>query len=181
MKKYENILNKRNELLNQSSIEDVDLLMQMESIDTFFECEKYEIYENICLFAEKRGFKTVYDIGCAFGFQSECFVESDIAYIGIEACKLDFYNNEKYHYIQQPYPFKINIEEPNNVLAVSVMCLSWECYLYDGENTLRKQFDSLSRDFKHCLLKIQKNKLDIIKEYFCNVEKIDDDLYYFSN
>ncbi|WP_279146366.1 MULTISPECIES: hypothetical protein [Clostridium] len=158
---------------------DVKYAMEGDCIDSLYECEGFEIYEKILKFAKDNNFKKIYDIGCAYGHQSEVFLNSAVDYVGIEACKFGYWNSDKYHYINQEYPFKINAAD--NELAVSVLCLTWNCYLYEEEKTLKEQCQALQRDFKHCLLYIVKDKINYMKKYYKNSKIIEKGLIYFSN
>ena len=116
----------------------------------------FDTYEQIADFCLEHNIDTVYDIGCAYGHQSQTYLNKDIEYVGINEHDLEFYNTDKCRFIAKHYPFKIYA--PDNALAVSVMCLGWGVYLYKGTKTLRKQFESLARDFNHCLLYISNER-----------------------
>ena len=102
------------------------------SIDTFFEVEVYKTYEVFAKIAKEKGFSRVFDIGTAFGLQSEVFLNEGIDYVGINDGNLNFWNKDKFKYIVGEYPFKIEAKETD--LAVSSLCLTWNCYLHEGEN-----------------------------------------------
>lgn len=157
---------------------DVKYLMECDSICHFFE-GGHERYEKVSKYCIENGFKRVFDIGCAYGFQSEIFLNNNIDYIGIDVGNLDFWNKDKFQYIVKEYPFEI--EANSNDLAISVLCLTWNCYLYEDEITLRNQCEALSRDFKNCLLYMQIDKLNIVKEYFKNYKIIHHNLIAFSS
>lgn len=178
--KYQRIIDRRTQCNNlYDSNKDVNYLMEMDCIDHFFECEIYKTYESILNFCIANNFKTIYDIGCAYGHQSEVFINSNINYVGINNYKHNYWNKNKYNYISQQYPFKINTRE--NELAVSVLCLTWNCYLYNGEQTLKEQCEALQRDFNNCLLYISKDKIDYVNKYFKNYRVVDGNLIYFYN
>lgn len=159
--------------------QDVKYAMESESVCIFFECRKDNKYEFILNFANKHNLKRIYDIGCAYGHQSEVFLNQDVDYIGIEMAKIDFWNNDKFKYIVGNYPFKIDTNKDD--LAVSVLCLTWNCYLYEGEETLRKQCEQLQKDFKHCLLYLPKEKIEFVKKYFKYHKILEEGFVYFYN
>lgn len=68
-----------------------EYLYKMYSIDTFFECETYKIYESIAHFCKENNFCRIFDIGCAYGLQSEIFRNKNIDYIGVNENKRDIY------------------------------------------------------------------------------------------
>lgn len=145
-----------------------------------FECSTLNTYSIIADFAKEKGFNNVYDIGCAYGHQSEVFLQKGVNYVGVEASYIpEFWNSDKFKFIKGEYPLKIQAED--NDLVISVLCLTWNCYLYEKEKTLTEQCEALQRDFKHCVLYLAKDKLDFVKKYFKNCEKIDDGMYYFYN
>lgn len=157
---------------------DMKHLMMLDSIDHIM--ERPESYENILNFAEKRGIKRVVDIGCAYAFQSSIFEETDVSYMGVdEGVNGRFWNDEKFSFIKTHYPSPLPLVEGD--LAISVLCLGWNVYLYEGEKTFNEQFEALSADFKHALLYIPTERLESIGRYFVKTEKVAEGLYYFSN
>ena len=155
-------------------------LIEDDCIGHFFECEGYKTYEDIAKFCKEKGFKRAFDIGCAYGHQSECFIDTDVEYIGIEQTMWgDFWNSDRYNYINGTYPFSIDTLDKD--IAVSVLCLTWNCYLSNGEETLKAQLEQLSKDFKHCLLYLAEDKIPKVLEYYKFHSKVKDKLYYFSN
>lgn len=179
--KYKRINKLRNELViisnSQLDGDDRGALELLYSIDTFFEAEVYKTYETFAKVAKEKGFNRVFDIGTAFGLQSEVFLNEGIDYVGINDGNLDFWNKDKFEYIVGEYPFKIEAKETD--LAVSSLCLTWNCYLYEGEKTLSKQCNALSRDFDACLLYMQISNLDFVAKYFRGYEIIDKNIVYF--
>ena len=158
--------------------------MEIDCIDHFFECEGYKTYESIAKHCKESNIDRVIDIGCAYGHQSEVFLNYKINYVGVNDHYLDFWNYNKYDYIVKEYPFEYKgkyFEVNYSDLPISVLCLTWNCYLYNGEETLRKQIETLSRDFRHCLLYMSKDKLDFVKQYFYAYRRLDDGLIYFYN
>lgn len=156
----------------------IEHLMKIDCIDHFFECETYIKYQKILDFAKENNLKRVFDIGCAYGHQSEIFLNEPVEYIGINDAKSDYWNKDKFQYITKEYPFMIKANK--NDLATSVLCLTWNCYLYK-KDTLYKQCEALSRDFTHCLLYMPKDKINFVKKYFTNYKIIDKSFVYFYN
>lgn len=151
--------------------------MEIDSIDNVF--ESLFIYEKIALFVKQIGAKRVIDIGCAFGHQSEVFLNEGIHYIGVDEHQIPFWNAQKFDYIVGNYPCPLPVSDGD--ITVSVFCLTWNCYLHEREKTLKEQCEALQRDFQHCLLYLEKDKVEYVSRYFRNTERIDNKLYYFSN
>lgn len=144
-----------------------ELMMEMDCIDNLFECKGIETYEQIAEICKENGFDRVFDIGCAYGHQSIIFSEADIWYFGIGNDNVEFYNRSKCSYEIGKYPFQlIHATNNNRSVAVSVLCLTWNCYLYEGDKTLREQLEALQRDFKHVILYMQADKLSEVEKYF---------------
>lgn len=178
--KYANLEKRMQECLDlYDKTGDVIYLMEFDCICHFFECESFKTYEKIAQFSIENNFKRIFDIGCAFGHQSEVFKNASLNYIGIEMNESNFWNNNKFKYIVKEYPFKIETNPDD--LAVSVLCLTWNCYLYEREKTLKKQCEALQRDFKQCLLYIASDKVDFVKQYYKNCKEIDKNIIYFWN
>lgn len=154
-------------------------LIEHDSLCSFFECSGAIRYKTILRFAKENNFKRIYDIGCANGYQSEIFLNSNVEYIGIDEYKSDFWNKEEFKYIIDNYPFYIDTNEDD--LAVSVLCLTWNCYLSEGELTLKKQCEQLKKDFKHCLLYICQEQIEFVSRYFENYKILNDNFVYFYN
>lgn len=161
------------ELYNGKSL---DLERRMD-LDNFFECEVGDKYKTMLDFCKNKGYKRVFDVGCAYGTQSEVFIDSRIEYVGINDHKLPFWNSDKYEYIIKRYPFEIKTKEGD--IAVSTLCLTWNCYLYNGETTLNEQLSQLSKDFESAILHITKDKLDYVAKYFPVYEYVNENTYYF--
>ena len=178
---YKRIAGLRKEVLNSlEGLNDDENLMLLDSIDNFFECETYKKYEFVLNFCKKNGFNRIFDIGCAYGLQSEVFLDTKVDYVGVDEWKgLEFWNEKQFKYIVGHYPFKVNTND--NDLAVSSLCLGWNCYLHEGEKTLIEQCEALQRDFKQCLLYIPKDKIECIGRYFEKVEMFDNGFVFFSN
>lgn len=178
--KYERLEQRRKELNKLfDKTNNTNCLIEMDCIDHFFECESYKTYGKILEFAEAKKIKRVFDIGCAYGHQSEVFINSKVDYVGINEGKCDYWNEDRYKYLSTHYPFKI--EANTDDLAVSVLCLTWNCYLYEKDKTLQEQCEALQRDFKNCLLYMASDKIDFVKKYFKDYIVIDKNLVYFSN
>lgn len=178
---YKRIIERKREidLLYEQTKED-KYLWEDDCINHFFECEGYKTYETIADFCIYNNIKRVFDIGCAYGHQSEIFLKKQIGYIGINNMKLDFWNKDKYQYIIDSYPCKI--ETHSSDLAISVLCLTWNCYLYEGEKTLKEQCEALSKDFRQCLLYLQPDRLEFVSKYFRNFRSTSyKGLIYFYN
>lgn len=48
-------------------------LMNLYDIEELMECEHFAVYDAVAKFCKNNGFNRVFDIGCADGYQSECF------------------------------------------------------------------------------------------------------------
>jgi len=153
--------------------------MEGHCIDHFFGAEGYRTYGMIAEFCKTNGIERVFDIGCAYGHQSECFLQEGIDYVGVNTNKIDFWNADRFEYVTGHYPCELPTKK--NDLAVSVLALTWNCYLYEKEETLKQQCEALHRDFEHCLLYLTEGAMQYLSQYFKKVEKLDRDLYYFSN
>lgn len=147
-------------------------------LDHFFECERGKTYNTIIKVCKEHNAKRVFDIGCAYGTQSECFINTELEYVGIDRYCDDFWNKDRYKYITRNYPFKINTDKDD--IAVSVLCLTWNCYLYENEKTLNEQLMQLAEDFNKAILYIAEDKIDYVKEYFPICNHIEGNLYFFS-
>ena len=178
--KYQRLIDRELELSKLFDEADSDLHMNEHySLCSIFECETLKTYEKICEFAKENNFNKVYDIGCAFGHQSEVFFNNNVEYVGVNDHELPFWNKDKYKYIVSHYPFKIATGDSS--LAVSVLCLTWNCYLHEGEKTLKQQCEALRRDFRQCLMYMAKDKVGFVSKYFINIKEIENDLYFLSN
>ena len=161
--------------------EENKLLMEHNSIINYFESGRKK-YKKALDFCKKKGFLKAYDIGCAYGFQSELFITYNIDYVGID-CSVkndEFWDSGRFIHLNKTYPFKIKADKQNDV-AISILCLCWNCYLTDGEETLRTQMEQLSKDFNHVILYIDNRFFNIVKSYFKGYESFDSLFYYFYN
>lgn len=184
-KVYQSLLERREELFEKGKelyLKGEDTIqydMEMDCIDHFFECEGWRTYEAIAKFCKENQIERVVDIGCSYGHQSECFLHEGIDYVGVNDGNLrNFWNQDRFQYILGRYPCEVPVK-PND-LGVSVLCLTWNCYLYENEKTLKEQCEALKRDFDHCLLYITNEAKNYVSQYFKKVKSIGKNLYYFS-
>ena len=140
-------------------------------IDSFFSEGSRGNYEFIRDFMLRMGISKLYDIGCAYGYQSECFLDTGISYVGINDIKNPFWNQDRYEYCVGKYP-QISVADPEDALGVTVLCLTWLCYDETGL-TCDEQMAQLAKDFKHALVFVNRENLDIVKEYWQSVVKVD--------
>ena len=193
MGKYERLNQRGKELYNASrkivneqgmkaalaSEESRALDMESDCINHLFECEIVGTYETIVAFAKENQFSRIVDIGAAYGHQSECALNEGIDYLGVDDAAHNFWNADKFKFITARYPAPLPLEKGD--LGVSVLCLTWTCYLSEGDKTLHEQCAALAKDFEHCVLYLAKDGREAMAQYFENVTKLDDCLYYFSN
>lgn len=158
---------------------DVKYMEEDDSLCHIMDIERLGIYKKIAEVAKQKGAKRVIDIGCAFGHQSEVFLKEELTYLGVTNHESEFWNRDVFEYVVNSYPCELPVQKGD--MAVSVLCLTWNIYLVEGEKTLREQCESLQRDFEHCLIYVQKNHVDVLKEYFNMSEHVEGNLYYFSN
>lgn len=79
---------------------DMKYLVEEDCIIHLFECESLKVYEKIAEHAIKLGVHRVIDIGCAYGHQSEVFLQDEIKYVGVtDDTKKGFWNEDKFEYI----------------------------------------------------------------------------------
>lgn len=138
-------------------------------LEHFFEISS-STYEEIVKYCIDNEVEGVVDIGCAYGYQSELFLVNDINYIGIDESSDYFWNSEKFTYYKVKYP--CDMKKYNNYLAISSLCISWNCYLHEGEKTLNDQFYQLSNDFRRCLIYGSPENMMVAKKYFSEVNNI---------
>lgn len=155
-----------------------NLLREMDSLDNVIECSLGN-YDFMIDFAIKEGYKTVVDIGCAYGHQAE-LCRNRIRYIGIDEDNVDFYGDSIYPfedtqigYIVQKYPHKILEGGFKDCLAISNLAIGWNCYV--DEKEFDKQCKALKNDFVASLLYLPKDREKILKENFKEVKTIKDD------
>ncbi len=178
--KYQRLINRRKELfeISKRDQDNINYLMEMDCLDHFFGAGGIETYEKIALLCKERNIQRVVDIGSAYGHQSEIFLQQDIGYIGVNEHKDEFWNQDKFDYIVGRYPCELPVDKAD--LGISVLCLTWNCYLYEGEKTLREQCEALQSDFDHCLLYIAEDKVQSVAKYFNTFENVGRNLWYFS-
>lgn len=144
------------------------------ALDTIFECGNLKTYEQIAKICKEKGFTSVVDIGCAYGHQSVVFDYAGIEYVGIDLGMppASFFNFSKHKYISGEYPLPFGIVTDGKTCAISNLCLTWNCYLWEGEKTLNEQMTALSRDFRNAILYIHES-VDLSKWFDVIEEKKD--------
>lgn len=157
----------------------IEYLVEDDCLMHFFGAGGVENYESIANFCIENNIEAIVDIGCAYGHQKEIFDQANIHYTGINDNKMDFWKNDGDNYLVGTYPCDVFVER--DTLAVSVLCLTWNVYLYEKEKTLQEQCEALQRDFKHCLLYTTDEGMACVSKYFKETEKVGQGLYYFSN
>ena len=146
------------------------LLRELDSLDNVIECSLVN-YDFMIDFAIKEGYKTVVDIGCAYGHQAE-LCKDRIKYIGIDEDNVDFYKETLNRgYIVGKYPCYIPSYYYNS-LAISNLAIGWNCYV--NEKEFDEQCKALKNDFKASLLYIPKDREEILKKNFKEVKIIKD-------
>ena len=152
-----------------------NLLRELDSLYHVLECSLGN-YDFMIDFAIKKGFERIVDIGCAYGHQSE-LCNGRIRYLGINENEVDFYKNgtRKIIYDAEKYPFPNFYNYFKDDLAISNLAIGWNCYGDDKDHL--KHFKALKNDFKACLLYIPKDREELLKKVFENIEivKQDDD------
>lgn len=124
-----------------------------------YECDTFQLYNAFAEWADSSGFDSVFDIGCAGGYQGEFFKLYDIKYYGINDSDSDyFYRNAWNQYIIQKYPCSI---KSTNALAVSNFCLGY----FDDNEAKAKQ---LAEDFETVLIGATNDEIlhDVYGKYF---------------
>jgi hypothetical protein len=160
----------RNDRWNDGYLEELDCMSH------FFEAGSLENYHEVVSFCRENGIERIIDIGCAYGHQSEIFLQYELQYVGVTDHLSPFWNEDTFEYVVGHYPCKLPTKQGD--LAVSFLCLTWNCYLIEGEKTLIEQCEALKRDFEHCVLNANPS---ILGRYFSKIEEISKGLYYFSN
>lgn len=158
--------------------------IELDSLSHFFEAGGVETYSKIAAFCKERGIGRVVDIGCSYGHQSEIFLNGDLEYVGIDQGSHPYWNEDRFTYFSDRYPCEIPVKKGD--LGISVLCLTWNCYLYEKEKTLNDQCEALKRDFDHCLLYMQNEQIEAVSKHFKRTEVIGKkssgaSLVYFSN
>jgi len=155
--------------------DDTASMMKFDDLCTQFECGSFGTYASILEIVRENGGKRVFDIGCAFGYQSEVARMMGMSYVGIEGFfDFDkFWNEDEFEYIRKVYPFKIHTSATD--VAISKLCIGWNCFKFE-DDTYRKQLEALARDFKTVVLYTTKEFTELAKHFF-NVEEVDENLY----
>jgi hypothetical protein len=85
----------------------------------------------------------------------------------------------------EKYPFPLNVENKDDSIAISMMCIGWNVYMPEGYETLNKQFERLTKDFDHHLMFISNDKIGFTrhkgffdKSQIIKEEKIGSFVYY---
>lgn len=147
-----------------------NLLRECNSLDHVIECSLGN-YDFMIDFAIKEGYKTVVDIGCAYGHQAE-LCRNRIKYIGIDEDNVDFYKETLNRgYIVGKYPCYISGYYYDS-LAISNLAIGWQCYV--NEEEFDKQCKALKEDFAASLLYLPKDREEILKKNFEKVEIVKD-------
>lgn len=143
------------------------------SLEWFLEAP--QAYKYVYDFCIAKGIELIVDIGCAHGFQSELFLDTPVAYIGVDDGDGRYYwNHQDFLYITARYPeillagFVPENPEAPPPLAVSILAIGW---LHDNRIELLNQIDALSQDFYHCLLHLPEGTAHLFERYFA-VEEI---------
>ncbi len=150
-----------------------ELLRELNSLDHVLECS-LKNYDFMIDFAVKKDFHEVVDIGCAYGHQTE-LCRGRINYIGVDRELVNFYIPYECYCLPEGYPTDktLSHNQFKTSLAISNLCIGWNCYV--DEKEAKKQFKALKRDFKASLLYLPKDRENILKKVFKNVEKVKDD------
>ena len=157
-------------------------LLELSEIDRYREyCLGYffevsvDNYEYFLEYCKNNNIKGVVDIGCCMGYQSELFLNNGIDYVGIDDTLNSFWNEDRAKYETKEYPYDLVGYE--DYLAISNLCLGWNCYLYNGIETLEGQFKQLTKDFNRSLISMQKDNVKHISKYFKEVNNIQGNIF----
>lgn len=181
-KQYPNLKARYHELTKivreaKNEDEKMEAMMEDDSLCHVTECDGISTYEQILHRAKQLGGKRVIDIGCAYGHQSEVFVDSGVDYVGVTNHDSPFFNRDRFDYIKGHYPCALPLQSGD--IGVSVLCLTWNCYLTEGEKTLHEQCESLKRDFADCILYLPAHAVNVVSGYFSETTKLGQNLYHF--
>jgi hypothetical protein len=178
--KYQRLIDRSRELIRLGKkSRDEEIMMEDDSLCHVFECEGLLTYEKIASYAKAVGAKRIIDIGCAYGHQSEVFLNEGLQYVGVTDHSSPFWNRDKFEYVVNRYPCELPIQKGD--IGVSVLCMTWNVYLREGKKTLIEQCEALQRDFEHCLIYTQESHVEVLSSFFKHVKQIDGHLYYYSN
>lgn len=174
---YERLENQYNELIKRGKRgEDISSYEQDREFSILVALDMISNYEYIKMFCDENLISKVCDIGCAWGYQSEVFRNSGIVYRGIDNnVNKDFWNDDIYFYENKTFPCALN--PSHDELAISVLCLGWNCFMTEGDKTAHKQFESLASQFEQALIYMQAKFVDVAKTYYSNVINLKDNFY----
>lgn len=175
-----NLIERYRELEKQyKKTKDKDLLMEIYSLDHYFECETYKTYGDILKKVMDTEKTKVVDIGCGFGHQSDVFMKKGIDYSGIERSNLNFFNKDSFEYFVGEYPKDFMERNFKDSIGISVLFIGWECYFFE-EDTFKEQIKALENHFDEIILYIKREHAEIVQKTFPKREMIRENLYYFS-
>lgn len=175
--RLEERLDELGRLYQEAGKNNVEYLMEEDGLIHVLTPGRLPVYESIREKAMTLGVTRVVDIGCAYGHQSEVFLEVEMDYVGVTNHDSQFWNRDRFDYVIDHYPCPLPVKE--NDLAISVLCLTWNCFLHEKEKTLMEQCEALLKDFSHCIL--YTDKPEYVANYFKTCENLGNRLYYFSN
>ena len=161
----------------QNEDEKMEAMMEDDSLCHVMECDGISTYVSILRHAKQLNGKRVIDIGCAYGHQSEVFVDSGVEYVGVTNHDSPFFNRDRFDYIIGKYPCELPLQSGD--IGVSVLCLTWNVYLTEGEKTLHEQYEALKRDFADCILYLPAHAVEVVSGYFSEATRLEHNLYHF--
>lgn len=181
-KKYPNLKARYHELSKlyreaKTREEQLDSMEEDDSLAHVVECGGIGTYESILRHVKQLNGKRVIDIGCAYGHQSEVFVDSGVEYVGVTNHRSNFFNRDRFEYVIGQYPCELPLR-PGDI-GVSVLCLTWNVYLTEGEKTLHEQCEALKRDFADCILYLPAHAVEVVSGYFSEATRLGHNLYHF--
>lgn len=150
-----------------STQKDEESMQEFDSLIHFFEVSITYYQKAFDFIKGKLHCTRIFDIGCAFGFQSELLINSSIQYVGINDVSLNFWNKDKYQYIVKSYPFVIQTLPTD--IAVSIYCIGWY------NNLIEKQIKRLAEDFQQIIINVDKEYFYYLKKYFVVKEILNND------
>ena len=96
LKRLEKIRNKKK--LSENDFKEIEAATRILNQTGYF-------YDAVIAFMKLYNIKEVVDIGCAYGFQAEAFLQEGLSYIGIEKAPCLKHKAGEVKYIQGTYPF----------------------------------------------------------------------------
>ena len=102
-------------------------------------------YNAIAKLCKKYNMSGVCDIGCSIAFQAKIFKAYGLNYIGIDRSEKSIKMSpfgEGIKTIVGLYPFDIELDNKDNIAAISDLCIGYEC---SGDNVT----EHLTKDFKY--------------------------------